>query len=217
MKLSTRSAAPLVLAAALALTGCSQGADATFDQGAQGQQAQGEQAQGQPASSSTTETGTDTTGSADITQDSATAAGVDPAELGEPIATVTRPATVPNDPDATVEVSLYSLEREGQALIGIFSFTVTSDAPNVEPAWLYDYLDGNSWDPHLIDTVNLNKHDVLSDGVGRTASTDSQRFDLLPGQTVYAYAAFATPPADITTMTVQLVDGTPAVPGVPVQ
>lgn len=228
MKTFTRSAAPLALVAALTLTGCSQGEDATFDQDAQGQeqeqQAQGEQTQDQPAGGSTAGAGTDTTesedttDSGDVTADSAAAAGVDPAELGEPIATVTRPAEVEGDPDATMEVSLYSLERDGQALIGIFSFTVSSDATNAEPKWLYRYLRDTSWNPHLIDTVNLTRHDVLSAGGAKLASTDSQGSTYFrPGQTLYAYAAFAPPPADVTTMTVQLVDGTVPVQGVPVR
>lgn len=223
-----RPLVPLTLAAtltlALSLSACSQDDPAEFEDTTTQAVVEDTAAQEDAAAEDTTDTtdtgdtgGDDAAETDDVTQASAAAAGVDPAELGEPLATVTRPARVAGDPDATMDVSLYSLERDGKALVGIFSFTVHSDSTTAEPEWLYDYLSSQSWRPHLIDTTNLTRHDVLG-GSGRYAVSDSQGSTyFLPGQTVYGYAAFASPPAEVTTMTVQLIDGTPAIQDVPVQ
>ena len=41
------------------------------------------------------------------------------------------------------------------------------------PEWIWDYLGGQAWRPHLIDTQNLTRHDVLRQGV-TFAMTDYQ-------------------------------------------
>lgn len=202
-----RPLAPMAIAAALVLSACS-AEEASFEEAASAPSIDGE----------ATEQNTDETnaeGDAEIKQASAAAAGIDLGEVGEPEATVTLPAAVEGDPDATIDVSLYSLTRNGQAIIGVFSFTVNSDQAG-ESANIYDYL-GNRWLPYLVDSTNLTRHDVLS-GSGVSAVTDSINSSKFgPGDTIFGYAAFAAPPADVTTMGVSLVDSSPLALDVPIK
>lgn len=215
-----RSLVPLTLAAALALSACSEGETASFETTSAQSAADAEPAQdgaddetgdGEAAAQDTaTDDTADDAEETDVTAQSAAAAGVDPATVGPALATGTVPVEVDGDPEATMDVSIHSLTREGSTLIGIFSFTVSSTATDAEPEWLYDYLGQQSWRPHLIDTVNLTRHDVLVEA-GAWAKTDSQGSNFFrPGQTVYGYAAFAAPPEDVDTMLVNLIEGAPA-------
>lgn len=232
MKTSRRRAfVPLALAAALALSACSGEEPAQFEETAQGASAAGadettDKAEADDAADdrpSADDAGVAATGEApgsgdeasqetdDVSGQSAAAAGIDPQTLGDPIATVTIPAVVEGDPDATMEVSLYSLVRDGNTVVGTYSFRVDSDEERER--WIYHYLGGASWRPFLVDTVNLNRHDVLGEGA-HLAATDGQGAQFRPGTTFYAYASFAAPPPDVTTMTAYLVDGAPAIPDV---
>lgn len=228
--LHRRPLVPLALSMTLALTlsACSQDAPAEFEDTATQQQSAAEDttqdttedAEGSPDTTAeageSPDQGDEAQETDDVTSQSAAAAGVDPSTVGEPIATVSVPARVEGDPEATMDVSLYSLTRDGESLIGIYSFTVRSETGADAPEWIWDYLGGQAWRPHLIDTQNLTRHDVLRQGV-TFAMTDYQGVKFRPGQTLFAYAAFAAPPADVTTMTASLVDGAAAVPEAPVQ
>ena len=203
-----RSGTVLAVAATLALSACSQAEKATFDQGTSPAQGTSTQATSGTAAPE---------GAADTTSaDSAAAAGIDLNALPAPIASAVVPATVEGDPQASMLVSLYSLTRDGKTLTATFSFTVTSDSASVRPRWLYHYLGDSGWRPHLVDTINLTRHDVLGD-IGGRAQTQHQGTKFLPGQTFYAYAAFAAPPSDVTTMTVSMVEGAPAATKVPIR
>lgn len=208
-----RPLAPLALSVALALSlaACSQDAPAQFEDTATQQMSSPS-----TEAAGATPTGSDAEDTDDVTAQSAVAAGVDLASVGDPIATVSVPAQVEGDPEATMDISLYSLTRDGETVIGIYSFTVRSETGADDAEWIYDYLGKQGWVPHLIDTQNLTRHDVLRQGA-TLAMTDYQGVQFRPGQTLFAYAAFAAPPADVTTMTVSLVDGAAAVPEVPVR
>ena len=208
-------AAALALSTVLTLSACSGDEPATFEPATQGSGTVQDTADDAADATAPGEGADDS--QASVSQESAAAAGIDLNELGAPIATATVPAVVQGDADATIEVSLYSLKREGDVLFGTFSFTVTADGVQ-EPDWLYSYLGEHAWKPYLIDTTNLTRHDVLSDDIGVTrAQTDVQGNEFLPGQTLYAYAGFAVPPEDVSTVTVQLIDGAPAVTGIEIQ
>lgn len=142
-------------------------------------------------------------------------APVDLDQLPEAIASASVPAHVDGDPDATLTVSLHELRRDGKRLIALFSFLVESTNED-EANWLYDYLGGDSWDPYLIDPVNLTKHLVLT-GAGQRAQTDSQGAEFRPGQTLHGYAMFAAPPEDVTAMDVMLVEGAALATGVEIR
>ena len=152
----------------------------------------------------------------DVTARSAAAAGVDLAAVGDPIGTTTVPAVVEGDNAATMDVSLYSLTRDGETVVAVYSFHVNSETGADTAKALYHYLGNRRWTPHLIDTTNLTRHDVLAGGTTQ-AMTDSQRAHFRPGQTLFAYAAFAAPPEDVDTMTASVVDGGAVVQEVPVQ
>lgn len=224
---------PLALATALTLSACSDGETATFEP--TGQEAAAEQetpAEAQAAQE--TQAGTQTQDSAtvdstadqedgtaeetdDTTQQSAAAAGINLLDLGDPIGTATIPASIVGDPEATMEVSLYDLRRNGSTVVANFSFRVQSeDAPDASQS-LFTYLGSSFWKPFLIDTTNLTRHDVLGGSRSELAMTVDSSMRFSPGTTFYAYASFAAPPEDVTTMTVHLVDGAPSIPDVEIQ
>lgn len=215
-----RPLAPVTMALALALTlsACSQDEPAAFEDTAT--QAVADDTGGEESADTDGEEESDASDAApetdEVTEQSAAAAGIDLTDVGDPIATTTIPAVVSDDPDATMDVSLYSLERDGQTVIGTYSFHVSSDSETQEAEWIYAYLGDTSWTPHLIDTQNLARHDVLLQA-GVRAMTAYQGAKFRPGQTFFAYAAFAAPPADVTTMTASLVDGGAPVREVPIQ
>lgn len=206
---------PLVLVGALTLSAC-EGEAAQFedDPGSSASQAednpQDAAQEDQPDDGGQESASADAEDEADVEADSAAAAGVDVNDVGEPLATATIPATVQGDEDATLEVAVHSMVRDGDVVHGTFSFQVQSDARGVAPAWIYSYLGSRSWQPYFVDTVNLTRHDVVS-GTGVKAATSSQEVKFLPGQTIYGYAVFAAPPPDVTAVTLSLVEGTPTV------
>lgn len=144
-----------------------------------------------------------------------TAAGVDLSDLGEPVASSDVPAVVEGDPDATMTVAFYGLERDGETVVGTYSFTVHSDS--TDPRWIYHYLGDQGWRPYLVDPENLNKHDVLRGEGGQEAQTAYQGVQFAPGQTLYAYAMFAAPPEDVDAMDVAIVDSAPMLTGVEIR
>lgn len=154
-----------------------------------------------------------------VVDDDTAAAGVDVTAIGEPIATATVPATVEGDKSATITVNLHSLERQGSVLMATYTFKVNaSTSGSTETEWLYTYLGDHSWDTYLIDKKNLNRHGVMSNASGTTrAATAYQGAEFAPGETFYAYAMFAAPPADVTEMDVQLIEGAPLAVGVKIK
>ncbi|GAA1706240.1 hypothetical protein [Brachybacterium phenoliresistens] len=190
-----------LLVGALMLTGCQVG---TGDIGPDEQSTPGTSAPAGGAAGAPSEDA--------VVDEDAAAAGVDLTALGEPVASAEVPAIVEGDPAATMTVSLHGLRREGGTLVATYSFTVHSETSEAE-GWIYDYLGSQGWHPYAIDTVNLNKHEVLGGGA---AQTDYQGAKFRPGQTLYAYASFAAPPEDVTTMDVLLVEGAPLASGVPI-
>lgn len=185
-----------------ALTGCTGG----FGGGDGGGDSQDQQAQ--PAESGAAVSGE---------PGSAEAAGIDPNNVPDPIATGEVPAAVEGDPDATMTVEFYGLYRDGKTVVGQFAFTVNSESSQ-DPAWLYHYLGDSTWTPFLVDSQNLKKHNVLRDTTGVIRpQTDSQGAKFLPGQKFYAFAVFAAPPEDVTTVNVAPVDGMAIVQDVEIQ
>lgn len=151
----------------------------------------------------------------DTAGESAAAAGVDLTTLGEPVATAEIPANVEGDSEATMTVELFGLEKQGETVVATFAFTVNSTSQSDEHRYLYHYLGNSGWHPYAIDTVNLNKHGVL--GGAKRGQTDYQGMRFKPGQTFYAYASFAAPPADVTTMDVMMVEGAPIASGMEIR
>ena len=67
-----------------------------------------------------------------------------------------------------------------------------------------------------MDTANLARHGVLGD-FPHEAVTEQIKTSFRPGQTYFAYAAFAAPAAEVTSMTVSMVDGAPPATNVAIQ
>lgn len=150
-----------------------------------------------------------------VVDERAAAAGVDLTSVGDPVATAEIPGNVEGNPEATMTVQLFGLEKQGETVVATFGFTVNSDTGSQDERQLYHFLGNAGWHPYAIDTVNLNKHGVL--GGAKVGQTDYQSMRFKPGQTFYAYASFAAPPADVTTMDVMMVDGAPMATGVEIR
>lgn len=152
-----------------------------------------------------------------VESESAREAGIDLTTLPAPIVSGRIPAQVSDDPDATMEIALYSLRRTGKVVTATFSFRVHSAGDRTGTGMLFGYLGGEIWRPYLVDTINLRRHGVLTgDGVGAQTSSNLRGQRFRPGQTLYAYAMFAAPPTDVTMVDVQLVSGLPTAVGVPI-
>lgn len=207
---TVRRAVPLLLGATLALTGCSGGQIAGFADSTTTAPANTRPADDTPATSASS---TSTTSSPAETTSSTTGAGdSQPVSLGDPIAAATIPAALDGDPKATLTVKLYSLTRRGQTLIGNFSFTLNATTDPTETTTLFELLGNNFWSPTLIDTTNLKRHAVLTGGgLYSDAATSAVNTPLGAGDTVAAFAAFAAPPADVTSMVVNMTEGAPGV------
>lgn len=200
--LSIRSTTPLALGVALLLAGCS-GAD------------QGEKTTTSSSSSAlASSTSTSNDPEAARRADEAAKAGIDPADPPKPIASSTTAAVVKGDPKATLRIDLLGLKRQGKTVLANFGFTVSSTGGSEDERWIYDYLGGTSWNPQLVDSTNLKLHKVVRAG-GLSVATAYQGAKFRPGQTLYAYAVFAAPPENVTTMDVMPSDNVPAIPGVP--
>ena len=209
---TVRRAVPLLLGATFALTGCSGGQIAGFADSTTTAPANTRPADDTPATSASS---TSTTSSPAETTSSTTGVGdSQPVSLGDPIATATIPAALDGDPKATLTVKLYSLTRRGQTLIGNFSFTLnsTTSTDPTEMTSLFRLLGDRTWSPTLIDTTNLKRHAVLDgDSIWDDAATSSGDTKLGAGDTVAAFAAFAAPPAEVTSMVVNMAEGAPGV------
>ena len=133
-----------------------------------------------------------------------------------PIFTTERPVEVKEDPNATLTVNLHQLKREGDTVTAYVSFTLNSTAKEAKD---FFFLNGSLiWKPFLIDNVNLKKHTPLSTTNSQHyAMTPMEDVDLMPGQTTYAFATFAAPPADVKQMDVSLMDGTEVAKGVEIK
>ncbi|SHW80830.1 Uncharacterised protein [Mycobacteroides abscessus subsp. abscessus] len=120
-----------------------------------------------------------------------------------PIFTTEAPVVVKGDPNATVTASLHGLKREGETVTALYSFKLNT---TVKEAQGFFYLNGNErWTPFVIDTKNLRKHTPLAtENTQERAMTELHDVDIMPGQTAYAFATFAAPPADVKTMDVML-------------
>lgn len=142
--------------------------------------------------------------------------GQNKANYPAPIFTTERPVEVKEDPNATLTVNLHQLKREGETVTAYVSFTLNTTAKEAKG---FFYLNGSSrWRPFLLDNVNLKKHTPLSTTNSQHyAMTPMEDVDLMPGQTVYAFATFAAPPADVKQMDVSLMDGTEVAKGVEIK
>ncbi|MCT2149267.1 hypothetical protein M3D48_01280 [Dermabacter vaginalis] len=120
-----------------------------------------------------------------------------------PIFTTEAPVVVKGDPNATVTASLHGLKREGETVTALYSFKLNTTVKEEQD---FFYLNGSHrWTPFVIDTKNLRKHTPLAtENNQERAMTELIDVDIMPGQTAYAFATFAAPPADVKTMDVML-------------
>lgn len=134
----------------------------------------------------------------------------------EPILTTKCPATVEDDPGATFTVNLHQLKKEGETVTIYVSFTLNSTTKKTENMWTLN--NRSNWHPHLVDTKNMRLHEPLtSKNHGAKALTDLFETSMTGGDTVYAFATFAAPPADVTHMDVSIIDGAEVAKGVEIQ
>lgn len=142
---------------------------------------------------------------------SARQAGVNPAELEDPIASVDAPISLDNDPEATLKIDVYELRREGELLYLTASFTPTNRL--AESQRLFDLLGSQSWSPTLIDPMNLTRYSVVT-ASGSLKSNDTG-VEAVSGEQRFVYAIFAAPPEHVDALDVIFAEGVPMMSQVP--
>ena len=208
--LTTRTAAA---AAVLALTlgGCGAlGGD--DDSGSDGDKASSSEGSGSSDGDSEEESG-DGSGSEEV-DGPAEEAGIDPKKPPKALASVTMPANSEADEPTEMTVDLISLKRQGELMV--LTVGVTPDEKSKgKPSTFFNWTQ-SVFAPQVIDTKNLKVHNVAKSKATRLA-TGSSTVEFGPDQTMYMYAAFAAPPKDVDTVTVNAVEGAPPFTGVKVQ
>ncbi len=141
-------------------------------------------------------------------------AGIDPKKPPKALASVTMPANSEADEPTDMTVDLISLKRQGELMV--LTVGVTPDEKSKgKPSTFFNWTQ-SVFAPQVIDTKNLKVHNVAKSKATRLA-TGSSTVEFGPDQTMYMYAAFAAPPKDVDTVTVNAVEGAPPFTGVKVQ
>lgn len=221
MTIRTQAAARLasVAAAALILGACSDDSGGSDDQPAEETTQTTDADSTDGAGAADTDEGDDASTQPDDDSpaaDSARAAGIDPNNPPEPIASTT--VAIQGSDKATVD--LYGLARQGDLVVLTLGVTldegtVTTTGSESVPffAWF-----GTTWSPTLVDSTTLNLHQVVEsdDGPVMTATgSNTPRFGA--GETYHLSATFAAPPEGVTTMTVNPMDGASSFLDVPIE
>lgn len=146
--------------------------------------------------------------------ESAAEAGVDPVELGDPVATFEVGAHDIADPDAAMVAEVYPLQREGDVVTLVMRWTLRAEPTE---RGVFRGLLGEASGlgaVTLVDPVNLRQHSVVEAGGSRLMSGSLTFYQ--GGQSRYWSAVFAAPPEDVTAMTL-LFPVLPAIPDVPIR
>jgi hypothetical protein len=160
----------------------------------------------------------DETQDQDSGQGSGSGAGVEDADLEDVL--VEQTVAQPADPDDLTTVGVRSLRVEGDVMV--LELAVTPDFASVSDSStlsLYDIWRGvaGTFQPTLLDRVNLKRYQVVQAGAGRSFASDAVYTRTVNGQPVRAYAVFAAPEDDIEVIDVVLADAWPAFTDVPVE
>ena len=167
----------VILAGALALTGCSSASKTKA---------------ATPASPATTSSPTTTSAAPEPTAASSPGGGV----------TVVRSQTLPVHDSKTgrVVLGISAVQVRGKLAVVDLSFAPTyPDKSSDASISLYGLNGNNLVTPHLIDTVNLKRYAVVQDSGGRELGSDELTKSVNGGTGTASYT-FAAPPADVTSM-----------------
>jgi len=211
MRISPLRLAPLAVVSLLALTACSPGDAAGFDDaGTTTQVTDGattspaaDGAEGADAATDSDDSGEDETSGQ---------AGVDFPDPDDVVADAT--FTVPGTEDKKVRFGVESIVVSGATMELRLVMTPEFDDGG-RPASFYDAT-GEAPSLTLIDRENLKEYRVVeADGGGRWFRSDPVFTTALPGQSVGYQAFFAAPEDDITTVDVKLAESMPVFEDVP--
>lgn len=150
----------------------------------------------------------------DAVDSGAVSAGIDPMKPPKPVTSFTAPASFNKDPEATTRFDIYSIKRQGK--LAILTLSVTPTFSTVDPASLFSLMGNQSFHPTLVDPVNLREYEVVTSGSG-SLSTNDISTKTPSGKPIFAWAAFAAPPANVSSVTLNLYDTLPGITSVPVQ
>lgn len=167
-----------------------------------------------PGASSGTSPGTASSPTADPSQNGAADAGVDPQQQGKPVATTTVPVGYKEDHKAKAKIDILSLKRSGKLLVLTAAVTPQLSDDSLQPT-LFALMGNHSFDPSLVDSVNLKQYSVVG-GAGPMHSSDIA-VRAGSGSSMFVYAVFAAPPADVAKLDVNFYDGVPTFVGVPIR
>jgi len=150
----------------------------------------------------------------DVVDSGAASAGIDPMKPPKPVTSFTAPAPYVKDPEATARFDIYSIKRQGK--LAILTLSVTPTFSTVDPAGLFSLMGNHLFSPTLIDPVNLREYKVVSTRSGNLSTSDIST-KTPSGKPIFVWAAFAAPPANVGSVTLNLYDTLPGIAGVPVQ
>jgi len=166
-----------------------------------------------PASSSPKSGSGSTQGAEASASNGASEMGVDLPDLSKTI--YAKQFAIPGEPQHKVTVGVLSLERKGR--LTILKVVVTPDFADrtaSQTVTLTDALDVTlTWQPHLFDLTNLKSYRVVSGTAGYLNFEDGKA---VSGQPIYGWAAFASPPADVKSLDLQMTAWMPRFTNVPI-
>lgn len=201
----------LTLAALLTLTACSGEADsAEFTDSAQGasQDTSGTDAAAQsPSGGSTVEPSATGDGAGGESGAGERSASVVPADAAETIT-----YDIPSEGiDGTVTVGLHHLERRGQTLELLLTYTPEFSGNETQTLFDLHAGDHSLVAPALFDRENLKRYDILRVGgawdTGAHWATSQGKVELASGETQPYWATFAAPEDEIDTLNVAVPAG----------
>ncbi|MBV2364335.1 hypothetical protein ACFPZ0_21290 [Streptomonospora nanhaiensis] len=134
-------------------------------------------------------------------------------ETTEVVAEDTWPYTVA---DGEAEVQIHALQVQGDLMHLTVTITAGDTGDGQDGASMYDLWSSFGAYPYLVDSVNLNRHEVVRAGNAHRLGPDVVETTLTFGEPREVSYTYAAPPEDVETM--DLYAGSlPPVTGIPVQ
>ena len=136
----------------------------------------------------------------------ALAAGVDPEDPPEPVATGTFSPS--SDDVDTTTIELVKLQPKDNVMLA--TFRLTGEGRGNASTSVYDLLGGQRFSPVFVDLDNLEKYKNIED-----LSTDNFSTKAPLGEPVYVFTAFPLPRSGVEQMDLQLTQQSGSIEGIP--
>ncbi|MBW3648728.1 MAG: hypothetical protein KY440_13335 [Actinobacteria bacterium] len=132
-------------------------------------------------------------------------------------ALVQQTLTLPQSPQDKVDIGVLSLEVEGQVMFLRLAVTPDFGSESDSKALsLFTSLGQTTFAPTLVDVENLKEYAVVQAGSGKRWASSDLGTTSMNGTPMLAYAVFAAPEDDISSIDVRVTDFWPAFTDVPI-